>query len=67
MRKHKPEIINKTLEVWQPYYKEPLSNDDVVEIIDNMSDYFALLAKWKKEKLEKESCKISDNTKPKGE
>lgn len=61
MKKDKQELINYTKEVWQPYYPDELSENDAVEIIDNMTAFLKLLIKWKKAKKEKESCKISDN------
>lgn len=65
MEKDKQELINYTKEVWQPYYEDELSENDAVEIIDNMTAFMNLLIKWKKAKKEKESCKISDNTQKK--
>lgn len=29
------ELVEKTIQVWQPYYKSPLSTDDAIEIIRN--------------------------------
>lgn len=54
MKQHKQELITYTKEVWQPYYKEELSENDAVEIIDNMTAFMNLLIKWKKAKKEKE-------------
>lgn len=59
MKKDKQDLITYTKEVWQPYYQEELTENDAVEIIDNMTDFMNLLIKWKRAKKEKESCKIS--------
>jgi len=56
MKKDKQEFINYTKEVWQPYYDEELSENDAVEIIDNMTAFINLLIKWDKaEKRENNS------------
>ena len=62
MKEDKQELINYTKTVWQPYYEEELSENDAVEIIDNMTAFMNLLIKWKRAKRQKESCKISDNS-----
>jgi hypothetical protein len=43
------EFIQETIDVWQPYSKEKLTEEDAREIIDNMTGFFALLNKWDKE------------------
>lgn len=56
MKKDKQDFINYTKEVWQPYYDEELSENDAVEIIDNMTAFINLLIKWDKaEKRENNS------------
>jgi hypothetical protein len=34
------ELIEKTIQVWQPYYNTPLATDDAVEIIRNVGRLF---------------------------
>jgi hypothetical protein len=41
------EFIQHTIQVWQPYYRRSLSEEDAREIIHNMTGFFNLLAKWK--------------------
>lgn len=53
MKKDKQEFIEYTKEVWQPYYSEELSNNDAVEIIDNMTAFMNLLFKWDRAEKEK--------------
>ena len=59
MKKDKQEFIEYTKEVWQPYYEEELSDNDAVEIIDNMTAFLNLLIEWDREEKEKQSCKTS--------
>lgn len=33
-------------DVWQPYYSQPLSDSDVIEIKSNVSHLLAYLSKW---------------------
>ena len=39
-----PELIESTLRVWQPYYEKPLTTDDAVEILRNVSQLMRALA-----------------------
>lgn len=66
MPNNKQDYINYTREVWQPYYQEELTDNDAVEIIDNMTAFMNLLIRWNKAEREKESCKISVIDKKKG-
>lgn len=59
MNQYKQEFISYTKQVWQPYYQEELSDNDAVEIIDNMTAFLNLLIKWDRTEKEKQSCKIS--------
>lgn len=38
-----PELIDSTIKVWQPHYAEPLTKDDALEMILNVSELFAVL------------------------
>ena len=42
------ELIDRTLETWQPRVDHPLSRDDARQIIGNVSGFFSLLAEWAK-------------------
>lgn len=37
------EVLKKTIKVWQPHYKEPLTLQDAQEIIDNACGLIRLL------------------------
>ena len=43
MRQYSKEFIEKTIEVWQPYSPEPLTEEDAREIAGNMAELFCLL------------------------
>lgn len=59
MKKGKQKFIEYTKDVWQPYYGEELSDNEAVEIIDNMTAFMNLLIKWDRAEKQKQSCKIS--------
>ena len=42
------DLIDRTLETWQPRIDHPLSRDDARQIIDNVSGFFSILAEWAK-------------------
>jgi hypothetical protein len=39
-----PELIAETLTTWQPYYPEPLTNDDAVEMLLTIGNLYRVLA-----------------------
>lgn len=42
------DLIDRTLETWQPRIDHPLSRDDARQIIENVSGFFSILAEWAK-------------------
>jgi hypothetical protein len=40
-----PELIRRTLQVWQPYYAQRLTPEDAVTIIRNAGELFAVLSR----------------------
>jgi len=40
-----PELIRRTLQVWQPYYAERLTPEDAVTMIRNAGELFAVLSR----------------------
>jgi len=42
------DLIDRTLETWQPRVDHPLSRDDACQIIENVSGFFSILAEWAK-------------------
>jgi len=49
--KYSKDFLDRTIEVWQPYFPDPLSLKDAREIIDNMTALFNFLIQHEK-KLE---------------
>lgn len=44
-----PDLIEHTLRVWQPYSRRELSGEDAVEIINNSTGFFRVLAEWSRQ------------------
>lgn len=42
------ELIQKTINTWQPYSKETLTEEDAREILYNTTEFFKILAEWDK-------------------
>lgn len=42
------DLIDRTLETWQPRVDHPLSRDDARQITENVSGFFSILAEWAK-------------------
>jgi hypothetical protein len=42
------ELIEKTIQVWQPYYNTPLATDEAVEIIRNVGRLFDTFSSHRK-------------------
>ena len=41
------QLIDETIEVWQPYYEKKLTDEDAREIIENASAFFGALMGWR--------------------
>ncbi len=39
-------LLDSAQKLWQPEYQDKLSNEDVEEIVDNISDFFEVLIEW---------------------
>ena len=50
--KYSKYFLDKTIEVWQPYFPAPLSLKDAREIIDNMTALFNFLIQHEKKSEE---------------
>jgi len=42
----KGELIGRTCQVWQPRLGNVLSREEATQIVENVTGFFALLAKW---------------------
>lgn len=49
-------IIEETIKVFQPYYKEPLTKTDAMEIHHNFTGFFELLLKLDKKNKDKKKA-----------
>ena len=43
--------LEKTIELWQPFYQEPLNTDDALEIATNAVSFLEVISKWVQEDL----------------
>jgi len=50
MTQYSDKLLNKTIEVWQPYYEEPLTREDAREIIENLCGFLTILTEIQGEK-----------------
>ena len=46
MKQDSTGLIKETLTTWQPYYVEPLTEEDAAAIVTNMTEFLQLLAGW---------------------
>jgi hypothetical protein len=46
MKKSEDNLIDRTLEVWQPRNAQPLSDEDARAILENVKGFFTLLLEW---------------------
>lgn len=46
MKKSDDNLIERTLEVWQPRNAERLSDEDARAILENVKGFFTLLSEW---------------------
>lgn len=43
------QLLDETIEVWQPYYETKLTDEDACEIIENMTAFFGALGGWRRD------------------
>lgn len=55
------ELVQSTIEVWQPYYPQPLTSDDAIEIIMNVAHLFDVLCEGRSDE---ELCRVSKSQQP---
>ena len=39
-------LIDRTIETWQPRFNRNLSQEDAQQIVENVTDFFSILAEW---------------------
>ena len=40
------DLIDRTIELWQPRLRRDLSREDARQIVENVSSFFGILAEW---------------------
>jgi hypothetical protein len=53
------ELLQLTLEVWQPLTSRQLSDEDAREILANVTGFFRVLARWDRELHQSESSEAA--------
>jgi hypothetical protein len=55
MKKSEDNLIDRTLEVWQPRNAQRLSDEDARAILENVKAFFALLLEWETNEQQKKA------------
>jgi hypothetical protein len=55
MKKSEDNLIDRTLEVWQPRNAERLSDEDARAILENVKGFFTLLLEWETNEQQKKA------------
>ena len=53
MKKSEDNLIDRTLEVWQPRNDQRLSDEDARAILENVTGFFTLLLEWETNEQQK--------------
>ena len=53
MKKYEDNLIDRTLEVWQPRNAQRLSDEDARAILENVKGFFTLLLEWETNEQQK--------------
>ncbi|MFA7372985.1 MAG: hypothetical protein WC074_05430 [bacterium] len=51
---HKEEFVNETRRFWSDWSGEDITDEDAHEIIRNMTGFFSVLAKWRRQREQRE-------------
>ena len=55
MKKSEDNLIDRTLDVWQPRNAQPLSDEDARTILENVKGFFTFLLEWETNEQQKKS------------
>jgi hypothetical protein len=55
MKKTEDNLIDRTIEVWQPRNANRLSDEDARAILENVTGFFTLLLEWETNEQQKKS------------
>ena len=61
MKKSNDNLIDRTLEVWQPRNAQPLSDEDARAILENVKGFFTLLLEWEANEQQKKGGSQDDS------
>lgn len=53
------EFLDKTIKVWQPHYKEPLTREDARQIIETTYSVIKMLLKWRADDATKGAASVN--------
>ena len=61
MKKSNDNLIDRTLEVWQPRNAHRLSDEDARAILENVKGFFTLLLEWEANEQQKKASGQDDS------
>ena len=61
MKKSEDNLIDRTLEVWQPHNAHRLSDEDARAILENVKGFFTLLLEWEADEQQKKASGQDDS------
>jgi hypothetical protein len=61
MKKSEDNLIDRTLEVWQPRNAHRLSDDDARAMLENVKGFFTLLLEWEADEQQKKGGSQDDS------
>jgi hypothetical protein len=61
MKKSEDNLIDRTLEVWQPRNDDRLSDEDARAILENVKGFFTLLLEWETNEQQKKGGDQDDS------
>ena len=61
MKKSEDNLIDRTLEVWQPRNAQRLSDEDARAILENVKGFFTLLLEWETNEQQKKGGSQDDS------
>lgn len=62
MKKSEDNLIDRTLEVWQPRNAHRLSDEDARAILENVKGFFTLLLEWETNEQQKKAATKTTRT-----
>ncbi len=60
-------LVDRTIEAWQPRLDRDLSREDVRQIVENVTGFFSILAEWSQAELAEPAIDIGRSAEPPGD